>query len=93
VLELDREGRVVDANPVFRRCVPGIVGRQAGALITRADALRAAPLWRDLVEGRRDRYGLTASLRRPDGSAVAGHTRRRAEAVVTVIDRCVVSEP
>ena len=73
MLELDREGRVVDANPVFRRCVPGIVGRQAGALITRADALRAAPLWRDLVEGRRDRYGLTASLRRPDGSAVAGH--------------------
>ena len=73
VLELDREGRVVDANPVFRRCVPGIVGRQASAAITRPDALRAAPLWRDLVEGRRDRYDLDATLRRPDGTTVPGH--------------------
>jgi PAS domain S-box-containing protein len=73
VLELDREGRVVDANPVFRRCVPGIVGRQASAAITRPDALRAAPLWRDLVEGRRDRYDLAATLRRPDGTTVPGH--------------------
>ncbi len=73
VLELDREGRVVDANPVFRRCVPGIVGRQASAAMTRADALRAAPLWRDLVEGRRDRYDLAATLRRPDGTTVPGH--------------------
>ncbi len=73
VLELDREGRVVDANPVFRSCVPGIVGRQASAAITRPDALRAAPLWRDLVEGRRDRYDLAATLRRPDGTTVPGH--------------------
>ena len=73
VLELDREGRVVDANPVFRRFVPGIVGRPASAVMTRADALRAAPLWRELVEGMRDRYDFAAALRRPDGTTVPGH--------------------
>jgi hypothetical protein len=73
VLELDREGRVVDANPVLRRFVPGIVGRPASTLLTRVDAERAAPLWRDLMEARRDRYDLPATLRRPDGSAVPGH--------------------
>ena len=73
VLELDREGRVVDANPAFRRWVPGIVGKPASSAMARADALRAVPLWRDLVEGRRDRYDLDATLRRPDGSTVAGH--------------------
>ena len=73
VLELDREGRVVDANPVLRRFVPGIVGQPASAALTRVDALRAAPLWRDLVEGRRDRYDLAATLRGPDGAMVPGH--------------------
>jgi hypothetical protein len=73
VLELDREGRVVDANPMLRRFVPGIVGRQASALLTRADALRAAPLWRELVDGQRERYDLAAALRRPDGARAPGH--------------------
>ena len=73
VLELDREGRVVDANPAFRRWVPGIVGKPASSAMARADALRAVPLWRDLVEGRRDRYDLDATLRRADGSTAAGH--------------------
>jgi PAS domain S-box-containing protein len=73
VLELDREGRVVDANPAFRRWVPGIVGRPASSAMARVDALRAAPLWRELVEGQRDRYDLDATLRRPDGSTVPGH--------------------
>jgi DNA-binding CsgD family transcriptional regulator len=81
VLELDREGRVVDANPVLRRFVPGIVGKQASAVMTRADALRAVPLWQELVEGRRERYDLTASLRRPDGTTVAGQV-----VVTAVID-------
>jgi PAS domain S-box-containing protein len=73
VLELDREGRVVDANPAFRRWVPGIVGKPASSAMARADALRAVPLWRDLVEGQRDRYDLDATLRRPDGTTVLGH--------------------
>jgi PAS domain S-box-containing protein len=73
VLELDREGRVVDANPVLRGFVPGIVGRPASAVMTRADALRAVPLWRELVQGRRHRYSLAATLRRPDGAMVPGH--------------------
>jgi PAS domain S-box-containing protein len=73
VLELDREGRVVDANPAFRRWVPGIVGKPASSAMARADALRAAPLWRDLVEGLRDRYDLDATLRRPDGTTMSGH--------------------
>jgi len=73
VLELDREGRVVDANPTFRRWVPGIVGKPASSAMARADALRAVPLWRDLVEGRRDRYDLDATLRRPDGTTMSGH--------------------
>jgi PAS domain S-box-containing protein len=73
VLELDREGRVVDANPAFRRWVPGIVGKPASSAMARADALRAVPLWRDLVEGLRDRYDLDATLRRPDGTTVLGH--------------------
>jgi len=72
VLELDREGRVVDANPVLRQFVPGIVGKQASAAMTRADALRAVPLWQELVEGRRERYDLMATLRRPDGTTVPG---------------------
>jgi PAS domain S-box-containing protein len=72
VLELDREGRVVDANPVLRRFVPGIVGKQASAVMTRADALRAVPLWQELVEGRRERYDLTATLCGPDGTTVPG---------------------
>ncbi len=63
----------MDANPAFRRCVPGIVGRQASVAMTRADALRAVPLWRDLVERRRERYELAATLRRPDGAAISGH--------------------
>ena len=73
VLELDREGRVVDANPAFRRCLPGIVGRPASSAMARVDALRAVPLWRDLVDGRCDRYDLDATLRRPDGTTVSGH--------------------
>jgi PAS domain S-box-containing protein len=73
VLELDREGRVVDANPAFRQWVPGIVGRPASSAMARVDALRAAPLWRELVEGQRDRYDLDASLRRPDGTTVPGN--------------------
>ena len=73
MLELDREGRVVDANPMLRRFVPGMVGRQASALMTRTDALRAAPLWRELVDGHRERYDLAAALRRPDGATVPGH--------------------
>jgi PAS domain S-box-containing protein len=73
VLELDREGRVVDANPAFRRCVPGIVGRPASSAMARVDALRAVPLWRELVDGRRDRYDLDATVRRLDGTAVSGH--------------------
>jgi PAS domain S-box-containing protein len=73
VLELDREGRVVDANPMFRRLVPGIVGRQATAAMTRADALRHAPLWQELMDGGRSRYEITATLRRPDGTPVPGH--------------------
>lgn len=72
MLELDREGRVVDANPVFRRCVPGIVGSPASAAMSRVDALRAVPLWRDLVAGRRERYELAATLRRPDGTTLPG---------------------
>ena len=81
VLELDREGRVVDANPAFRRCVPGIVGRPATSAMARVDALRVVPLWRELVDGRRDRYDLNASLRRPDGTTVSGHV-----AVTAVVD-------
>ncbi len=73
MLELDREGRVVDANAVFRRCVPGIVGRSATEAMTRVDALRHAPLWQELVEGRRARYEIAATLRRPDGSTAQGH--------------------
>ena len=73
VLELDREGRVVDANPAFRRWVPGIVGKPASSAMARVDALRVVPLWRDLVDGRCDRYDLDATLRRPDGSTVPGH--------------------
>jgi DNA-binding CsgD family transcriptional regulator len=73
VLELDREGRVVDANPVFRRCVPGIVGMPVSAAMSSADALRVAPLWRDLVDRRRRRYGLAVALRRADGTTVPGH--------------------
>jgi DNA-binding CsgD family transcriptional regulator len=72
VLELDREGRVVDANPTFRRCVPGIVGRQATVAMTRVDALRHAPLWQELVQGTLARYEITATLRRPDGTTVPG---------------------
>ena len=41
--------------------------------MARVDALRAVPLWRDLVDGRRDRYDLDATLRRPDGTMVSGH--------------------
>jgi PAS domain S-box-containing protein len=73
VLELDREGRVVDANPVLRRFLPGIVGRPASVVMTRSDALRAAALWRELVEGCRDRYDLAATLRRPDGATVSAN--------------------
>jgi len=73
VLELDREGRVVDANPAFRRWVPGIVGKPASSAMARVDALRAAPLWRAMVEGRLDRYDLDATLRRADGAEVTGH--------------------
>ena len=72
MLELDREGRVVDANALFRRCVPGIVGRPATVAMTTVDALRHAPLWQELVEGRRARYEITATLRRPDGSTAQG---------------------
>jgi PAS domain S-box-containing protein len=72
VLELDREGRVVDANPMFRRSVPGIVGRQATSAMTHADALRHAPLWQELMDGRRSRYEIAATLRTPDGTAVPG---------------------
>lgn len=72
MLELDREGRVVDANPAFRRSVPGIVGRQATSVMTRADVLRHAPLWQELMEGRRPRYAIAATLRQPDGTAVSG---------------------
>jgi DNA-binding CsgD family transcriptional regulator len=64
VLELDREGRVVDANPAFRRWLPGIVGQPASSAMARADAL---------VEGQRDRYDLDATLRRPDGTTMSGH--------------------
>jgi PAS fold/Bacterial regulatory proteins, luxR family len=73
VLELDREGRVVDANPMFRRAFPGIVGRQATSAMTRADALRHAPLWQELMDGGRTRYEIAATLRRPDGTPVPGH--------------------
>ena len=73
VLELDREGRVVDANPAFRRCVPGIVGRPATSAMARVDALRAAPLWRELVEGSAIATTSTPRLRRPDGTTVSGH--------------------
>ena len=72
MLELDREGRVVDANPTFRRCVPGIVGRQATVAMTRVDALRHAPLWQELVQGTLARYEITATLRRPEGTTVPG---------------------
>jgi PAS domain S-box-containing protein len=73
VLELDREGRVVDANPMFRESVPGIVGRQATSAMTRADALRHAPLWQELIDGALARYEIAATLRRPDGTAVPGY--------------------
>lgn len=41
-------------------------------MMTRAEALRHLPLWRDLMDGRLARYEITATLRRPDGMTVPG---------------------
>ena len=79
VIELDREGRVVDANPAFRRSAPDIVGRHAAEVMAPADAARHAPLWQELIDGERGRYTLASTLRRGDGTSMPGH------AVVTAV--------
>ncbi len=63
----------MDANPIFRRSVPGIVGSPVTSAMTRADAVAHLPLWRELMDGRRARYEIAATLRRPDGTTVSGH--------------------
>ena len=74
----------MDANPEFRRCVPGIVGRQATAAMTRADVLAHLPLWRELVDGRLDRNEIPATLRRPGGSTRPG------QVVITAVTSATV---
>lgn len=68
VVELDRAGRVVDANPAVRRFVPDVVGRHASDVLAPADVGRHVALWQELLDGVRSRYTVVSTLRRPDGA-------------------------
>lgn len=73
VIELDREGRIVDANPAFRRSAPDIVGRHASEVMSPADVLRHTPRWQELLDGVRSRYSVRSTLQRTDGTSLPGH--------------------
>jgi PAS domain S-box-containing protein len=75
ILELDRRGRVVDANAAFLRMGgwAAVAGRPASTLIGRVDGATHRILWDELVSGRRHRFEAGTSLRRPDGGSVAAH--------------------
>jgi PAS domain S-box-containing protein len=71
VLVLDLDARVVDANPaalrLTGRTLQAVRGQPVDLAITAADAQRHAPLWGELVAGRRGRYDLSVTLRSSDG--------------------------
>jgi len=81
ILELDRRGRVVDANAAFLRMGgwAAVAGRPVSTLIGRVDGATHRVLWDELVSGHRHRFEAGMMLRRPDGGAVAVHV------VVTVV--------
>ncbi len=71
VLMLDLDARVVDANPaalrLTGRTLQEVRGQPVDLAITVADVQRHAPLWAELVAGRRGRYDLSVTLRSSDG--------------------------
>jgi PAS domain S-box-containing protein len=75
ILELDRRGRIVDANAAFLRMGgwASVAGRPASTLIGRADGAAHRILWDELVSGRRHRFESGTTLRRADGGGVSAH--------------------
>lgn len=75
ILELDRRGRVVDANAAFLRMGgwAGLAGQPAAGLIGRADGAAYRILWDELAAGDRHRFEVRTALRRPDGGVVPAH--------------------
>lgn len=71
VLMIALDGTVLDANPaalrLTGRALQEIRGRSLAIALTAADVERHAPLWAELVAGRRSRYDLTVTLRSSDG--------------------------
>jgi PAS domain S-box-containing protein len=71
VLMLALDGTVLDANPaalrLTGRALHEVRGQTAGMALSPADVERNAPLWAELVAGRRGRYDLTVTLRSSDG--------------------------
>jgi PAS domain S-box-containing protein len=71
VLTIALDGTVLDANPaalrLTGRTLQEVRGRSVGIALTAADVERHAPLWAELVAGRRSRYDLTVTLRSSSG--------------------------
>ncbi|WP_214407648.1 PAS domain S-box protein [Pseudonocardia lacus] len=83
VLLLAPDARVVDANPTALRLTgrtpQQVRGQPIGIALTAADVERHAPLWAELVTGRRNRYDLTVTVRG------AGGRQRPARLTVTLV--------
>ena len=72
VMTLDLQGTVLDVNPAALRLLGyhlhQVRGRSMASALGAADIERHAPLWAELVAGRRNRYDLTVTVRSSDGS-------------------------